>query len=320
MSNVNIDIDFALDNSGTDTLHDNLVQLKSMFIQSSFRKPPKIRCINNNGVSTYPFFGLNGMFYNSLVEEITNDSIDANILNHLYYGNSSGAPRGFFYGCKWLRSIPDNFMAEAIYTASNNHTGSMASSVTSMVNFYYQCQSLKKIIGCPFDAHQNGSKITSNTFNGAFTQLFSLHRLTFYMPNNQVGVMNATSQVIDLSQYVGWGYSSSSSSTLNDRISNLIIIDDSNDDPTDTATINKMLNENSIMLSLTGSQGFATYNRVSAVETINSLPDTSAAGGGNTIKFKDYAGSAYGTTYDMHELTAAEIAVATAKGWTVTLV
>lgn len=68
---------------------------------------------------------------------------------------------------------------------------------------------------------------------------------------------------------------------------------------------------------------FSRYNHDSAVETINSLPDTSdylaTAGGTNTIKFRKYSGACTdgGGTND---LTAEEIAVATAKGWTVTLV
>lgn len=68
---------------------------------------------------------------------------------------------------------------------------------------------------------------------------------------------------------------------------------------------------------------FSRYNHDSAVETINSLPDTSAylatAGGTNTIKFRKYSGACTdgGGTND---LTPEEIAVATAKGWTVTLV
>lgn len=68
---------------------------------------------------------------------------------------------------------------------------------------------------------------------------------------------------------------------------------------------------------------FSRYNHDSAVETINSLPDTSAylatAGGTNTIKFRKYSGACTdgGGTND---LTPEEIAVATSKGWTVTLV
>ena len=68
---------------------------------------------------------------------------------------------------------------------------------------------------------------------------------------------------------------------------------------------------------------YSRYNHDSAVETINSLPDTSAylasAGGTNTIKFMGEAGSATDGGA-INTLTEAEIAVATAKGWTVTLV
>ena len=68
---------------------------------------------------------------------------------------------------------------------------------------------------------------------------------------------------------------------------------------------------------------YSRYNHDSAVATINTLPDTSAylasGGGTNTIKFKGESGS----TTDggaINTLTEAEIAVATAKGWTVSLV
>lgn len=65
---------------------------------------------------------------------------------------------------------------------------------------------------------------------------------------------------------------------------------------------------------------YSTYNHDSAVETINSLPDTSAyleeKGGTNTIKFKQDAGK-YTDGGAIGNLTAEEIAVAAAKGWTV---
>lgn len=68
---------------------------------------------------------------------------------------------------------------------------------------------------------------------------------------------------------------------------------------------------------------YSRYNKTSAVETINSLPDTSAylatAGGTNTIKFKGNAGSATDGGA-INTMTEAEIAVAAAKGWTVSFV
>lgn len=68
---------------------------------------------------------------------------------------------------------------------------------------------------------------------------------------------------------------------------------------------------------------FSRYNHDSAVNTINSLPDTSAylatAGGTNTIKFKNYQG-ALTDGGGINNLTQEEIQVATDKGWTVTIV
>ena len=64
---------------------------------------------------------------------------------------------------------------------------------------------------------------------------------------------------------------------------------------------------------------YSRYNHDSAIETINSLPDCSASGGVNTIKFKGAAGSATDGGA-INTLTEEEIAVATAKGWTVSLV
>jgi hypothetical protein len=63
---------------------------------------------------------------------------------------------------------------------------------------------------------------------------------------------------------------------------------------------------------------YSRYNHDSAVNTINSLPDTSAYGT-NTIKFKGAAGSATDGGA-INTLTEEEIAVAAVKGWTVTFV
>jgi hypothetical protein len=83
---------------------------------------------------------------------------------------------------------------------------------------------------------------------------------------------------------------------------------------TDDATYQALKdNEN----SWTSDVNYSSYSRTSAVETINSLPDCSATGT-NTIKFMGSAGS---LTDDgaINTMTAEEIAVATAKGWTVSL-
>ena len=64
---------------------------------------------------------------------------------------------------------------------------------------------------------------------------------------------------------------------------------------------------------------YARYNHDSAVRTIKSLPDCSASGGINTIKFNGSQGSKTDGGA-ISNLTEEEIAVATAKGWTVSFV
>ena len=68
---------------------------------------------------------------------------------------------------------------------------------------------------------------------------------------------------------------------------------------------------------------YSRYNHTSAVETINSLPDCSAycaeKNSTNTIIFKKYSG-ALTDGGGINTLTEEEIAVATNKGWTVSLV
>ena len=66
---------------------------------------------------------------------------------------------------------------------------------------------------------------------------------------------------------------------------------------------------------------YSRYNHDSAVETINSLPNTYPAIGQpkNTIKFKGTAGSATNGGA-INTLTEEEIAIAVSKNWTVALV
>lgn len=299
---------------------------------------PKFRIKNNeNNISSFIKITWQDAFkYAYALIGIEDDTFPTEMLGV----STIGYPglRSQFVSNYLLRYMPDNFLSAPYYEASNNHSGNMTTA--AMSNRFDSCYWLKKIIGCAYDSHINGNKITTNTFSNAFRQTCSLHHLTFYQPNNQVGVMNASNQVIDLTTAGFWNeknvwhfrenglnnYSPAIKQWFNTMYGehapiyiDITMINDSD-------IIDKMLNENSIAggkqngSNMTADPTMATYNRQSAIETINSLPDTSAAGGGNTIKFKATAGSAYGTLYDMSELTAAEIAVATAKGWTVSLV
>lgn len=143
------------------------------------------------------------------------------------------------------------------------------------------CNKLSEALNLPVVVTNSGAELTSNQFYDTFYQTNSLSRITF--ETNTDGspiVAQWKSQTINLLPYVGYT--------------------DFPDNPLSASV----------------------YNHDSAVETINSLPDTSAyiatAGGTNTIKFKRDSGSATAGGA-IGNLTEEEIAVATAKGWTVSL-
>lgn len=250
-------------------------------------------------------------FYASRLVKIDNDAIPQNLIANVSMSQNSCC--GY---CQYLREVPENFMANNVYI-STSFPGQNGRSMCH--HMYDNSILLKQVIGAPIFG-QTTLTGTANRFDNMFNNNNALHHLTFYMPNGAVGVMNAINQTIDLSNGIGY-FSSPITTSILDRLededrANVIIISAANNN----ATVANMQNLNSLAEGLE----YATYNRQSAIETINSLPDTTAAiaakGGTNTIKFKSGAGSAYGELYNMSNLTEEEIAVATAKGWTVQLV
>lgn len=152
---------------------------------------------------------------------------------------------------------------------------------------------------------------TADMFSGAFENCYRAKDITF--ETNADGTPIVTSwktQTIDLSRNVGHAASVISITNYNSGI-----------------TKDKYVKDDATYAALkddpdwyTENVAYSRYNKASAINTINSLPDTSAylasAGGTNTIKFKGKAGEKTdgGAINTMIE---EEIAVATAKGWTV---
>ena len=212
----------------------------------------------------------------------------------------------FFTGCYSLRSIPKVFI-KRFYGASSNFNASNG--------IFNACVSLEEIEGF----RGSNTTLTSNCLNGNFNYCSRLTRLVFDYEDeatNTPRTQNWKGQTIDLSYgagYVKYGY-------MRDYILNYnsgIIADK---EVKDDATYQALKNDPDWF---TSKVEYSRYNHDSAVETINSLPDTSAYlaanGGTNTIKFEGAAGSATDGGA-INTLTEAEIAVAAAKGWTVSLV
>ena len=216
-----------------------------------------------------------------------------------YTGNQSE----MFNGCYSLRSIPMNLIKSG----------------NPYINYSYgyyssgfgDCHALDELINLPIPYTK--AKWTSNAFMNTFFLCYRLKNATFALNNGVPYTVTWKSQVIDLSDYIGYAPNEYTILDYNSGITK-------DKKVTDDASYQLLKNDPDWF---TTKREYSRYNHDSAVATINSLPDTSAylatAGGTNTIKFEGQAG-ALTDGGAINTLTEEEIAVAAAKGWTVTLV
>lgn len=222
--------------------------------------------------------------------------------------NNGSDPKSYilprlFNGCYSLRQLPD-------MTVFDNIVSSQSSSSNQLYyNFAYECYALDTIEYMPV-INFNRS-ITSNMFSYTFNSCRRVKDIIFATDNGTPKVRTWSNQTIDLSDYVGYGDSYYLDSITTSYNSGITKDKQVKDDATYAA-----LKNDPDWFSL--QPEYSRYNHDSAVRTINSLPDCSS-GSGNTIMFKGAAGSATDGGA-INTLTEAEIAVATAKGWTVSLV
>ena len=211
----------------------------------------------------------------------------------------------FFRCCYSLRSIP-KVLIKRLYSASNSSNASGY--------IFFECVSLEEIEG-----FRGPNATLSDNCLSNFGECHRLTRLVFDYEDeatNTPRTQNWKGQTIDLSYGVGYANSPVTRKYILDYNSGIT----ADKEVTDDATYQALKNNPDWF---TSKVEYSRYNHDSAVETINSLPDTSAYlaanGGTNTIKFKGAAGSATDGGA-INTLTEAEIAVAAAKGWTVSLV
>lgn len=252
-----------------------------------------------------------------------------------------------FTSCNSLREVPEELLKElwhipdegmGVYEALYNNT-------------FNSCYALDEVVGLPVLEKTTDENMFDNTFSGCDR----IARLKF--DTNEDGTpktANWANQVIDLSSagfggqdydednsMLGWnsGITSEDRVTDGEEYRNIFIDADGN-------MTNKIQNNNWYAPEY---KGLSRYNYWSAIETINSLPDTSAylaedeSRKVNTIKFNSYGGfwtlhrtdgtvpeeylnyigtmpsnpgqgKGFGGIYNLSE---EQIAVATAKGWTV---
>ena len=228
--------------------------------------------------------------------------------NSLSYVKSGASPSlGYlFYYCYSVRDLTPTL--EWLDGYINSYT-STNQSICNRGNWFNNCVALDEIINIP--VHKSGINVTSNQFSGTFQTCCRVKNIMFKTDNGVPYTVNWKGQTIDLTTKVGSGYSADNFTKYNSGLTEDKFV--RND-----TTYHALKNFDDWF---TGYDEYSRYNHDSAVNTINSLPDTSEylanAGGTNTIKFKGSSGSKTDGGA-INTLTAEEIAVATAKGWTVT--
>lgn len=313
--------DWFIEKYGNQITTENLDNVNYMFNISASGITPKLEVIpfdfnfkaGTGSSGAYMFGGCSalkqiGDFYNWRPTSLENTFVRCyslrelpNFINmDLSYMHSNGSARitNTFYQCYSLRKIDSNLLKE-LYTP-----GTTGNYVIYSNGFHYNSV-LDELVGVPVAP----GTLTSNRFSSnTFGNCFRLKNIIF--DTNEDGTpktANWKSQTIDLTLNIGYSSNRSYILSYNSGIT-------ADKEVTDEASY-QALKDDPDWFSM--DINYSRYNHDSAVATINSLPDTSAYGT-NTIKFKGAAG-ALTDGGAINTLTEEEIAVATAKGWTVTL-
>ena len=251
---------------------------------------------------------------------------------HNYEMSAAGAPR-MFYNCKKLRNFPEGFADDWYFSQLNTSTyGSINSAFydcyslrelpqaivskcsnlatraysSSYQDLFAYCYALNQIQGLDI----SNATLTSNVFSNTLVSNYRLKDFTF--ETNEDGTAKTAKwkgQTIDLTRKIGYALSSPYILNYNSGIT-------ANKEVTDDATYQTLKNDPDWFSC---DINYSSYNHDSAVNTINSLPDCSGSGGTNTIKFEGQSG-ALTDGGAINTLTEEEIALATVKAWTVSLV
>ena len=347
--------DWFINNYGNRVTTSSISSVESMFENSKVQIIPfSINCSPESDITMWKFFWgcsnlksipqINNAYVNNLGSLFYNCSnlkeIDDNMFKTWDFSNFNNSSSRFcgniFQNCNSLRKIPMSLI-------SNLTSKGTSGSFVYTNNAFTGCACLDEITDLPLPSKAIISN-ASSLFSGIVTNCYRLKRMKFATNNDGTPLTaNYKNALIDFTN-VGFYTVYSGISTITDYNSgitkdkNVCYASDGVTDLTQLSDIKNRYNELKDDLdwfsctqrnityegsSINAACLFSRYNHDSAVETINSLHDTSeylaTAGGTNTIKFTGYSG-AETDGGAINTLTEAEIAVAAAKGWTVTLV
>lgn len=234
-----------------------------------------------------------------------------NSINHMFQGSSlSYLPHivgrihdcsSIFKTCK-MKSIPDNFFDDFIIQKPSGYSSAITCS-----SMFDGCKNLTKVPSLKAFKQLDSAVIPSYGFYNFYYCLFN--ECSSLQEVRDLPIVYGINSEVKQNFFAGMVNEA-------EKLSSFTF------EPNQTARLSNQI----LYLASAGYAYYggnpknSVYNYDSAVETINSLPDTSAflaeAGGTNTIRFlEDQGANTEGGA--IGNLTAEEIAVAAAKGWTV---
>lgn len=297
-------IDFAY------TVYSNAVKTQNIFKNSQIKTAP---ILGNSG--SFCFLDNFGMILREMpyIREFPENYLDFILydkFNTGWYTEEGYA----FYKCYSLRKVPKKIIQILNKLDNFRHSSTAGYSIYQAYGFCYCIDDI--ILSTP----GIGSPLTGNIING-LGLCFRVKSIVFLPADDgSTPIAKLKSQVLDLTNSIGYcGNPDYDPLKLCTQYNSGITKDKlvSSDE-----SYQRLKNDPDWFSGYDKTGAYSRYNHDSAVETINSLPDTSAylatEGGTNTIKFIGAAG-AKTDGGAINTLTAEEIAVATEKGWTVTL-
>ena len=280
---------------------DNLITLYSLFANCNKLEHIEPFGYVNVGGLPYAFTGCHRLTTEEIENVFANASFDK-VHQEMTWNDQAGELNEAFSGCYSMRRLPMNLI--------RNLANPMSNPWASICNAGFRdCWTLDEAVDIPVaDQAEWWDDILYNMLGNNYR----LKEFTF--ETNDDGTAKTAKwayQNLKINEYVGYSFNSwrcaeqNTNITENDRVSS---INDYNE---------KKNSENWYTMN----SEFSRYNHDSAVNTINSLPDCSAfieemGEGTNTIQFSRYAGEKTDGGA-IGNLTEEEIAVAAAKGWTV---
>ena len=290
----------------------------------------------SGGQVYYYNFEIEGAFVNFGGTKLPNITINHNTpVKKMIYG--------LFDGANYIREIPESYNILDFSNVKTENSGMrsiitrmnslrsispefMAKMYSTVDRYIYESNfdtlpSIDELVNVPISG--GDKEYTSSVLNSYFIRDCSrLKNFTFAKNNREPFVVKWKNEYLNFAnKYIGYAQKKNNSyETTEAYILNYNSGITADKEVKDAATYEALKNDADWY---TLDKQYSRYNHDSAVATINSLPDASAYlaanGGTNTIKFRGESGKLTDGGA-INTLTEEEIAVATARGWTISFV